>query len=53
MALVAGNVLQVTNPRTAGQFTADLCETYGPTHKIHGALGVSAYDASTQRRSLT
>ncbi|RPD52579.1 cytochrome P450 [Lentinus tigrinus ALCF2SS1-6] len=38
-SLLLGNVLQVTNPRTAGTFTESLCETYGPAHQIHGALG--------------
>ncbi|TFK83127.1 cytochrome P450 [Polyporus arcularius HHB13444] len=38
-SVLFGNVPQVMDPRTAGEFTASLCETYGPVHQIHGALG--------------
>ncbi|KAI0706023.1 cytochrome P450, partial [Cerioporus squamosus] len=38
-SFLLGNVPQVMDPRTAGKFTASLCETYGPAHQIRGALG--------------
>ncbi|RPD52564.1 cytochrome P450 [Lentinus tigrinus ALCF2SS1-6] len=38
-SFIAGNLRQVTDPLTASEFSASLCETYGPTHRIYGVLG--------------
>ncbi|RPD60606.1 cytochrome P450 [Lentinus tigrinus ALCF2SS1-6] len=38
-SLLLGNILLLRDPVTAGKFTASLCETYGPAHRIHGVLG--------------